>query len=309
MLVDAALCAIAIGAHIFNRRGGKEPLSRCVNANPDAKFFAGIQTSKNNFEYGAFATAAMFAATYIKCAFSDGCHVDELIRPNVAVKLFVDVDSHSGPVDVEEVMDIMGDHATQLGFNINRSKVLVDTSHGDGKHSYHIVYNGPERFESMAHLKAFMIGIAGKLQPYGVDMGVYEKNHMFRLHGSSRHGSTRFMGDPSDVTRKKNGQPNAQYRKFIEDRLITNTSGHRSTICGIEVAADVKTEQKTEQPTQRFEIDVMEEFQNYPESAAWLSEAVIVDRPDGVEYRLTRVAPSFCTGCDRVHDSRLVGRI
>jgi len=226
----AELATLVILGVFFNRRGGKSPLSRCINANPDAEFFVGIQTASNNFEYGAFASATDFARAYIPNVFTPGCHCDEVIRDNVPVKLFMDVDSKTGPVSIADLMDVVNRQAKANGFKLNQKKVLVDTSHGDGKHSYHIVYDGPERFKNMSHLKSFMTEIKDELGPYGVDLGVYEKNHMLRIHGSSRHGSTRYMANPGDVTRKKSGQPNAPYRRFIEARLITNTDGHKKTI-------------------------------------------------------------------------------
>jgi len=111
---------------------------------------------------------------------------------------------------------------------------------------------------------------------------------------------TRYMGDPGDVTRKKNGQPNAQYRKFIEARLITNTGGHKKTIA---MVIEDKPEPDVS-ANHRFEVDVMDEFQNYPEAAAFDREPrQVITTAYGTDYILNRVAPSFCEACGRTHDS------
>lgn len=295
----AEIATLVMLAVIYNRKNGENPLRRCINENPEAKFFFSLQTDKNNFEYAAAKTAKDFTRDYVKVVFQPGCHFDEVIRDSVPVKLFIDVDSKTGEINIGDMMDVVNEHAMENGFKLDAKKVLVDTSHGDGKHSYHVVYNGIERFETMSHLKAFMSGI--DLSAFGVDLKVYEKNHSFRIHGSSRHGSERYMGSLADVTTKKNGTPNAQYRKFLEARLITNTDGCKKIIS---IDHEKPSPAQQEQTDQRFEVDVMNEFQNFPESNAFAKDArEIITTKHGVDYILNRTAPSYCEGCARTHDS------
>jgi hypothetical protein len=88
------------------------------------------------------------------------------------------------------------------------------------------------------------------------------------------------MGDVEDVTRTKAGKPNAAYRKFIEARLVTNLDGHKDTISMSVEGLDKSTLSPETASTGRG-LDVMAEFQNFPQASAWdEAPADIIERDD-----------------------------
>jgi hypothetical protein len=159
-------------AHLYTKpmfthdsTNGKYPQARCFEDNPTAGFYAALQLGKSNYKYGAFDSALAFASDYISKAFTDTCHINEVIRDTVPVKMFLDVDSTEA-VDIQGLLGVLVQHADISGFKLDIRKVLVDTSHGENKRSYHLVIDDRHRFENMSHLRTFMHQIKDELLPF-----------------------------------------------------------------------------------------------------------------------------------------------
>ena len=279
---------------------GKHPQARCFEDNPGATFHAAKQTAKSNYSYGAFKTPADFLKSYASKAFTPDTHIYETIKDNTPVKLFLDIDSPN-EVDIDEVLTIITRQAVISGFHFNIKDVLIDTSHKKDKFSYHLIGNGRDRFENMAHLKAFMVEMEDELSPHNIDKSVYTKNRLFRLHGSSKHGTERYMGDEDDVTRTKAGSPNADYLRFLEARLVTSLQGHLHTVSmPEELLTKTRPGNNCDKPDG---MDVMEKFLSSSPEEDWSLNSII-QRSDGTEYRMDRINPTYCEGCERTHDRR-----
>jgi len=252
--------------------------------------------------YGVFTSVRALCSFYERIPPADRTGYEVIIgefpqKPHFDIDIAtVDV---SGDLVVEHLIDVVVDTLAQKGVVITPARdVLIYTSHGRDKQSYHVVLPN-HRHANHVHAKAFAAHVRAamplEVRTY-VDMGVYNPLQLFRLLGSTKVGK---------------GRPKVECTEWFYhgERLCPPAASPleafaRSLVGWTETCVPLPSWDVPEPsfvPKRMMSVDA-EETLHLLSLDPVLGECRFRPRVAGSVIALQRVSPGFCPLCSRTHE-------
>jgi hypothetical protein len=318
----------ATEVHLRTKDKKDSPQARCFKADPKAKLFIACQITPKNNGYLSFKSVKGFCGKYVKkLAYTPGARLFEILRAYMAVKLYIDFDC----VPTDEIQNeatiiskankaltkLMKDH---LDHDFNPHDLRLTKSSKKGKLSIHLTYNSKYRFRTVAEHSAFikMPEVREALEPLGADFGVYTKNRLMRIIGSTKAGEKRYLTpigiDGQNLSKDMTASEMAEY-------LISEASKKKDLkyfkSCEVKPKSPKKAKVKPKEakepaepanPAEQAEAKVKKALDLYyktENSKYFEKKPREIKYKDGgfIEISMKRIESSFCGICDRTHDN------
>lgn len=213
-------------------------------------------------------------------------HFYELIMGENRQKPHFDIDISDMKIDHQSILklvvDSISDNIGKMGYVLNSDNILVFTSHGREKHSYHVIIDGFYH-KNNKEAKEFYFRVCHNLpliKSKYVDRAVYSSKQNFRLLGSSKEGSSRYKICSS--------HDQIDLKRTLVSYVDTETNIHLPiSIPEIKLTLDKISDSETKKI-----LNMIPDSSNY--SYLRRVDSYII---------LKRERPSYCQICQRIHDA------
>ncbi len=214
---------------------------------------------------------------------------------------------------IRSVLEVMKENGVDL--DLERD-VLLYTSHGKEKHSYHLIIH---HYCHAGHdqARAFYMKVIDKMDPVNaeyVDSGVYSSKQNFRLYGSQKIGSGRpkafcnpfTVGEKEiihrfDVEKFESDDPKREKMLKEAERL------KESLVSWVRACQYLPSFQSVESQRKKYDYEELGDLSDVilQEAFKFLKRddfPFVVREVSGHIISLRRLRPSFCEICKRVHE-------
>jgi hypothetical protein len=223
----------------------------------------------------------------------------------------VDATGHADLASLAVVEDTLQETITALrqvwsevGRSLDLGDILLYSSHGPQKRSYHIVIGGVYHTDHLAAKGLYTVvkeRLSVRCQPY-LDVKVYSSNQQFRMLGSQKHGSGRekiwhrtWTYQGQEITCRR---PGATPLAALTESLLSQIGG--CTLLPPWQPANRPTH-PVAFPDQELDpavvVRALEKFAQSP-----LGGDAVYRNLSGPYICLRRIRPAFCQLCQRIHE-------
>nr|QBK92314.1 MAG: DNA primase [Pithovirus LCPAC304] len=205
---------------------------------------------------------------------------------------------------IHGVLEVMKENGVDL--DLERD-VLLYTSHGEEKHSYHLVIH---HYCHAGHdqARAFYMKVLLKMDPVNaeyVDSGVYSSKQNFRLYGSQKIGSGRPKAFCNPFTvGDKEIMHHFDEEHFVSDDHQWAELLKESLVSWVRACQYLPSFQSVEDQRKKYDYEELGDISDgiLHEASKLLEKDFEVREVSGHIISLRRLRPSFCKICKRVHE-------
>ena len=177
---------------------------------------------------------------------------------------------------------------------INIEDILIFSSHGENKKSYHIVINNwclPDYYSNKVYCTKIINQIESPYKKY-IDNVMYKNLQQFRIYGCTKYGKNRYKILESSHSNLQHSNKRCQEMLTIYASLITNTN-------------TCKILEYTEKINKVYEYKKLnnEEIKNINNLEFIKDKTFSIKEEKGKMILLNRHKPTFCNQCKRIHEN------
>jgi hypothetical protein len=251
--------------------------------------------------FAAFSPLYTFGNYILKTPAADRCFY-EVIQGDSLQKPYFDIDISDPNVSIKESEELIYDlkRAILLDSRISEPDILVFSSHGETKRSYHVVVNNwclPDYGSNKVYCHRIISKMIHPAKRF-IDHLVYKSIQQFRTYGSTKHDKNRFKILESLCEYEGSVSSGVSSRfvffSILMASLVTNTGSCRI----LEYSVPVKKVYNSDLG------DLTEEELKILESLDFIQNKTFdLMEPKGRIVPLKRNQASFCDICQRTHEA------
>lgn len=249
-------------------------------------------------KFGMFNYHYLFGNYLLKQPAEERCYF-EVIRGTCPQKPYFDIDIKDESVSEEQSMSLIRSIKKSILYDsrIAEPDILVFSSHGPGKLSYHVVVNNwclPDYNSNKVYCTKIIDRVSNPYKDY-IDGLVYKSIQQFRTYGSTKRGKDRFKKLVGYETLPINSSGyRFEFLSILLKSLVSNTNS-----CRI-LEYSEPTKRVFSGPSEALTEKEMDIIKNLPFIIS--GDFEIVDVKDRL-ISLKRLKPSFCELCKREHQN------
>lgn len=246
--------------------------------------------------FSIFSPISDFAKEFLRTRELDRCYYEVILGDRPQKPYFdIDISAKEDNISEDESLDLIKQikDSILVDSRIRETDILVFTSHGSGKLSYHIVINNwclPDVNTNKIYCHRILDRISDgyPLKKY-IDHLVYKSIQQFRTYGSTKRGKDRWKIEYPPAK----SSSRFDYVSRLYSSLVTNTNSCR-------ILEYKPIEKKIWDDTGELtdaEISIICKLDFISD------DTFLVQEPKGRLIPLKRLKPSFCIVCQRIHEN------
>lgn len=252
-------------------------------------------------KFAMFTPLYSFATFLLKQSEKNRCYY-EVIQGHVNQKPYFDIDidvNQDNSIGLEDSKKLIEDITESIleDKRIKKSDIMIFSSHGPSKYSYHIVINNwclPDYYSNKVYCNKVIDRVKNVNKKY-IDDVMYKSIQQFRTYGSTKFGKERFKILESEHPNLTVNNARCTFINILYSSLITNTKYCRIL-------------EFTEQIKKKYNFvdddDITEEqYQIVCNLPYILDETFSIKETQGKLIILLRNRSSFCEKCEREHET------